>query len=146
MKILRAFATGCLAMAFVACASSGNAPMVKVVGDHLELGDTIHFSTGNAEIAQESFALLDRIAEVLKASPDIVGVQINGHTDNTGKAEVNKALSEKRAAAVESYLKSKGVAKTMQVQGFGQDKPVCTDDTDDCRYRNRRVEFIIERS
>lgn len=144
MNIIRNIATTVFAASLAACAS--NVPNVRIVGDHLELGDTIHFATGKSEIAADSYALLNRIAEVLKASPEIVAVQINGHTDNTGAPEVNKTLSKDRAAAVEAYLKSKGVATEMRSQGFGQDKPVCEEDTDACRYRNRRVEFIIERS
>lgn len=118
---------------------------VKIVGDHIELADHINFETGKAEIRADSHALLDNLASVLKHNPDIAAVHIQGHTDNSGDPAFNQDLSEKRAAAVKSYLEGKGVKKNLDAKGFGQDKPLCTDDTAECRAKNRRVEFIIER-
>ena len=139
--VLAVLTLGATAMA---CASTSG-PNVRIVGDHLELDDTIHFATGKSTIAQDSYLLLDRIAFVLKESPDIVAVKIYGHTDATGSNEFNQTLSEGRAAAVQAYLKDKGVTQKMQTKGFGHTNPVCSEKTDECRYRNRRVEFLIER-
>lgn len=119
---------------------------VKIVGDHIELADHIHFETGKADIKADSHELLNNLAMVLKHNKDIATVHIQGHTDNSGDPAFNQALSEKRAAAVQAYLESKGVQKNMDAKGFGQDKPVCTEDTPECHAKNRRVEFIIERS
>ena len=79
-----------------ACASSKGATAVgglKIVGDHIELDDAVYFETGKADIMSSSHALLDRVAEVIKAGPDVGSVEIQGHTDNTGDAAANQALS-----------------------------------------------------
>ena len=138
------FSITLFATSMMACASTSG-PGVRIVGDHLELDDTIHFATGKAQIQSDSFQLLDRIAFVLKESPDIVAVQILGHTDSTGEPAFNQKLSEDRAAAVQKYLQEHGVTQQMSTQGLGQTKPVCQEKTDDCRYKNRRVEFLIKR-
>lgn len=129
------------------CASANKAtPGVAIVGDHIELEDHIHFATGKAEIKSDSFDLLNRLAFVLNNTPDIAKLHIHGHTDNTGSPEGNKTLSADRANAVLKYLTDKGVKTQMDATGMGQEKPLCTEDTDECRSKNRRVELIIERS
>jgi outer membrane protein OmpA-like peptidoglycan-associated protein len=132
--------------AAVGCAQTKNvAQGVKIVGDHIELADHIHFETGKADIKAESHKLLDDLAMVLKHNDDIATVHIHGHTDNSGDPAFNKTLSEQRAAAVKAYLEGKGVTKSLDAQGFGQDQPICEEDSETCRAKNRRVEFIIER-
>lgn len=132
-----------------ACASSKGATAaggLKIVGDHIELDDAVYFETGKADIMASSHALLDRVAEVIKVAPDVGSVEIQGHTDNTGDAAANQALSEARAASVKTYLEGKGVTKKLSTKGYGQEKPLCGEDTDECRAKNRRVEFIISAS
>ncbi len=120
------------------------ASKVKVVDDHLELSEHIHFETGKADIKADSHDLLNQIATLLKNSGGIAKVHIRGHTDNSGDPEFNKQLSEQRAGAVETYLKNKGVTQMMDVKGLGPDEPLCKEDTAECRAKNRRVEFLIE--
>lgn len=129
------------------CASASKASQaVKIVGDHIELSDHIHFETGKADIKADSHALLDDLAMVLKHNDDIAVVHIEGHTDNSGDPAFNQTLSEQRAQAVKAYLEAKGVTKNLDAKGYGQDKPICEEDTPECHAKNRRVEFIIERS
>ncbi len=149
MQRVRGFGFIVLVTALVAgvsaCAGKSG-PEVRIVGDHLELNDTIHFATNEATIEQDSYQLLDRIAFVLKKSPDIVAVKIQGHTDDTGAPDFNQTLSEKRAKSVQAYLRGEGVTQSLDTAGFGDTKPLCPEKTEECRYRNRRVEFIIERN
>lgn len=80
---------------------------------------------------------------MLKAHPDLK-LLIEGHTDNTGSAEINQSLSEKRAEAVKAYLVSTfGIdASRLEAKGFGASKPVASNDTPEGRQQNRRVELV----
>ncbi len=115
-------------------------PMEK--GQTIRLNN-IFFETAKAELRPESFAELDRVVELLKDKPTME-IEIAGHTDNVGTGALNKQLSEARAKAVESYLKSKGIAaKRMITKGYGDSKPVASNDTEEGKQQNRRVEFTI---
>ena len=103
----------------------------------------IEFESGKAAIKKKSFPLLDQIAGIFIENADYV-IEIQGHTDNTGKAEVNKSLSQKRADAVMEYLTKKGVeASRMTAVGYGQEMPIADNKTKAGRAKNRRVEFNI---
>ncbi len=103
----------------------------------------ISFTSGRAVIRSSSYKILNDIAKVLHENPTYK-IEIQGHTDNVGKAELNQKLSEERAHAVRNYLIKKGVDKDrMTAVGFGQDKPVADNKTSSGRYKNRRVEFVI---
>lgn len=129
-----------------ACAGAKTAVKgVTLAGDHLELDEHVNFETGKADIKAESHDLLDRVAMVLKASPDLAEVHVHGHTDATGDAAFNKKLSEDRAAAVVKYLEGAGVGAKLVPAGMGQEAPLCTEDTEDCHAKNRRVEFLVKK-
>lgn len=128
------------------CASQSLSQGVTIVGDHIELQDHINFETAKADIKADSHDLLNRLAWVLKHNDGIASVHIHGHTDKSGDPAFNQTLSEQRAAAVMAYLKEAGVDKNMDAAGFGSDKPLCEEDTDECRTKNRRVEFVIDKS
>ena len=103
----------------------------------------ISFATGKAVITYSSYSILNQIATVLNENPTYK-VEIQGHTDDVGKDELNKTLSEKRANAVRSYLLKKGVDEDrMTAVGYGEEKPVATNKTAAGRYKNRRVEFVV---
>ena len=103
----------------------------------------IEFESGKATIKKKSFPLLDQIAQIFIDNADYI-IEIQGHTDNTGKAEVNKQLSDKRAHAVMDYLVKKGVgAERMTAVGYGQEVPIADNKTKAGRAKNRRVEFNI---
>lgn len=73
-----------------------------------------------------------------------VKIEISGHTDNTGRKEDNQILSEKRAFAVYSYLLSKGIERSrMEYKGYGQGKPIASNDTEEGKQKNRRTDFKI---
>jgi outer membrane protein OmpA-like peptidoglycan-associated protein len=117
---------------------------VVIKADKLEILEKVFFKTGSDVIESKSFELLDNVAEVLKGHPEIKKVRVEGHTDDKGNAEKNKDLSDRRAKSVVKYLTDKGVdAARLEGIGYGQEKPIADNATDDGRSQNRRVEFAI---
>ncbi|MBJ9703482.1 OmpA family protein [Acinetobacter calcoaceticus] len=103
----------------------------------------INFASGSSDIPADNKAILDQAATLLNK---VNGVKLNvgGHTDSTGNAASNKALSQRRAQAVVDYLTSKGVdASKLVAQGHGSDQPVAENTTDEGRFKNRRIEFSV---
>ena len=90
-----------------------------------------------------SFPELERVIKLLNDYPSI-RVEISGHTDNIGSLATNKKLSESRAKAVVDYIVSKGIdVARLEFQGYAYFQPVATNDTEEGRQENRRVEFKI---
>jgi OOP family OmpA-OmpF porin len=105
--------------------------------------NNIFFDTGKSELRPESGPELDRLVTTLNEAPKMI-IEVRGHTDNTGSNEINAKLSQDRADAVREYFISKGIEPDrMASKGFGESKPVSTNDTDEGRQQNRRVEFVI---
>jgi OOP family OmpA-OmpF porin len=103
---------------------------------------SIHFDTGKATIKPESQKIVAEIAALLKGNPGLQ-VSIEGHTDNTGTPEGNKTLSDERAKAVVAAVVAQGVeASRLAAVGWGQDKPIADNATDEGRAKNRRVEVV----
>ena len=117
---------------------------VVLTASSIEIKDKVQFATGKAEILPASFSLLDDVAKVFNENEQIEVVQVEGHTDSTGTAAVNRKLSQQRAESVVKYLADKGVAKKRMVaKGFGPDKPIADNNDEAGREQNRRVEFNI---
>ena len=102
----------------------------------------ILFATNSSTLNASSQSTIKQIAQVLKNNPD-VDVAIFGHTDSTGSDAINNPLSEKRAKAVESSLKSQGVTNIRTVEGQGSTNPVADNSTAEGRKQNRRVEVYM---
>ncbi len=103
----------------------------------------LNFETGKSVIAASSFVSLDALYELMVKKPSFK-VLIEGHTDNAGKVESNKKLSQARADAVKKYLEDKGIDGTrITAKGFGSSKPVADNKTPEGKAKNRRVEFTI---
>jgi OOP family OmpA-OmpF porin len=101
----------------------------------------VNFDTNSARLTPASMGVLDRVAESLKAYPE-VRVEVGGHTDSTGNATHNNRLSKQRADAVRDYLASKGVAPArVETRGYGSTQPVADNRTAEGREKNRRVEL-----
>jgi len=119
-------------------------PRVVLTASSITIGEKVQFATGSAEILPVSHGLLDEVAQVLNDNPQIDLLQVEGHTDSTGTAAGNRKLSQQRAESVMKYLAGKGVrAGRMQAKGFGPDRPIADNATDDGKEKNRRVEFNI---
>ncbi len=101
----------------------------------------VQFETGKATLKAQSYASLEKVAEVLKKYPRY-NLNVDGHTDDTGDAGANRILSEERAFACYQYLLARGVDVTrMNYKGYGESKPIAPNNSEEGRERNRRVEF-----
>lgn len=102
----------------------------------------IEFEFKKADITPESERRLQKTLKLLYAFPDYT-FSLEGHTDDIGSKQFNKKLSFDRANAVKKWLVDRGInPKRLTVKGFGFDRPIATNDTEEGRQRNRRVEFI----
>ena len=103
---------------------------------------SILFETAKFTIQKESLPIVDQIFELMKNNPTLK-ISIEGHTDNVGDAISNKTLSNNRAKAIFDALVTKGIDKTrMSYVGWGQEKPISDNRTNDGRTKNRRVEIV----
>jgi len=108
------------------------------------LGDTIRFYPGSARLDHKSDSLLDSLAEILAVHPEILRLEVAGHTDSEGPDQMNLELSQARAAAVRDYLIGKGIAPSRLIAvGYGETKPIASNGTPHGRLLNRRVELTI---
>jgi outer membrane protein OmpA-like peptidoglycan-associated protein len=104
---------------------------------------SIHFDIGKSTLRPESKPELDRVVEFLKQNPT-VRMRISGHTDGTGEPDTKKLLSQNRATAVKSYIINAGInAARLESVGYGMERRIAPDDTEENRQKNRRVEFEI---
>jgi OOP family OmpA-OmpF porin len=102
--------------------------------------DDVQFASGKAALTPESGARLDSIVAYMTHKPS-VRIEISGHTDNVGKKQLNKKLSQQRADAVKAYLVAQGVdAERVEAIGYGDEKPLVPNDTAAGQQRNRRIE------
>lgn len=118
---------------------------VERVGEGIvvELSDKILFATNSSDLSAQAKQNLNKMIGVFKNYPD-TDIEIQGHTDSTGSDAYNQTLSEKRASSVSNYLTSKGVQQSrITTLGYGESAPKYSNDTEDGRSQNRRVEFLI---
>jgi len=118
--------------------------LVVLRGTKLEILETVFFRSGKAVIESRSFPLLNNVVEVLKAHPEILKLNIEGHTDSQGNDLANKKLSQRRAEAVRVYLIGQGLEEArLSAQGYGEERPIESNQSAKGRAANRRVEFMI---
>ena len=103
----------------------------------------ILFETGSAKIDADSAAILDNLVAVSMRCGGAT-IEIGGHTDSVGNSESNMSLSKRRAEAVVAYLVEAGISDNrLSAEGYGETKPVASNDADDGRAQNRRIEFLV---
>ena len=118
--------------------------LVVITKDQLKILDQVYFKTNSAKLDKKSNKLLDNMAFVLKAHPEIAKVRIEGHTDDVGDDAKNLTLSQSRAESVVGYLTAAGVeVSRFEAVGFGETKPLVEGKTKKARAANRRVEFNV---
>ncbi len=109
----------------------------------LNMPSGITFGYDSANVQPQFRPTLDQVADVLSQYNQTY-IDVYGHTDSTGSDTYNQGLSERRAASVASYLESRGVqAARIGTRGFGESQPIASNDTEDGRAANRRVEIKI---
>lgn len=107
---------------------------------------SVLFNMGTTTLLEESYAELDAVVDFLKANPK-VEIELEGHTDNRGDAKKNLALSQQRVDKIKSYLVNKGIlGRRVKGKGFGGTRPIATNDSEEARRLNRRVEFLITKN
>jgi outer membrane protein OmpA-like peptidoglycan-associated protein len=123
----------------------GTGVSVTRMGENITLNmpGNVTFKTDSYDLNASFFKVLDSVGLVLKEYNKTI-VEVAGHTDSTGAAEYNQALSERRAQTVATYLSSKGVMDQRIITvGAGETRPVATNDTPEGRQLNRRVELTL---
>ena len=119
----------------------------RQVDDVLIRAHGFMFKSGNSEIDSSNFALLNKITQAI-AKFENANIVISGHTDSTGSDEKNMSLSQQRAEKVAQFLAQVGRISPNKIEhkGFGESRPVASNETDEGRASNRRVEILIKNS
>ena len=117
--------------------------LIIITDQKIELKEKIHFAFDDVTILPDSHELLNDVGNALIEHPTMK-VRIEGNTDAEGPADYNQKLSQGRASSVLTYLTGRGVeASRMSAVGYGEDRPIDSNDSEEGRAANRRVEFII---
>jgi len=118
--------------------------VVVVKRQKIEIMEKVYFAFDGDRILPRSYPLLDNVAEVINNHEEIPLIVVEGHTDSVGDDGYNLDLSARRARSVATYLIAAGVDPTrLKSRGYGEEQPIDSNDTEDGRARNRRVEFKI---
>ena len=103
----------------------------------------VHYATNRAEINVNSYKLLDELVYLMKSNPEMV-IEVAGHTDEDGSAAHNLGLSQDRSHAVKAYLVKKGIAANrVKSVGYGESRPVASNNSAEGKAQNRRTEVRI---
>ena len=124
-----------------------NVPDAKVerIGEGIvvEFNSNVLFGFDESSLSDEAKSNLDKLVVVLNSYSE-TDIELQGHTDSSGSASYNQALSERRAGAVSGYLASRNInTSRLTIKGFGETLPKYDNDSADGRTQNRRVEFLI---
>lgn len=119
--------------------------LVQVTSTNIRILETLFFETNSDVIQSRSFDVLEQVAAVLRSTPRIRLVEVQGHTDSTGAGVANLDLSQRRAASVVRFLVERGGIEPSRLRalGYGEELPIGDNNTPAGRDANRRVEFVI---
>lgn len=118
--------------------------LVIIRPERLELLERIVFMPGMAILNPQSLPVLDNVARVLIAHPELGRVQVESHTDNRGDPDTDRTLTQVRAEMVRAYLIGQGVtADRLEARGFGQERPIQSNETSQGRAANRRTDLVL---
>ena len=117
-------------------------PSIEANSLLITLDSGILFDVDKYDVRPEAAEVLKNLATVLKEA-DIKAFEIDGHTDSDASDEHNQVLSENRANAVKNFLTSQGLTAEITINGYGESRPIASNDTPEGKQKNRRVEIII---
>jgi outer membrane protein OmpA-like peptidoglycan-associated protein len=116
----------------------------KLVGNKIEITEKVMFDYNKATIKVESHSLLADVAKVISDHKQIQKIRVEGHTDADGQDAYNKKLSQQRADAVKAFLVKSGIdGKVLESVGYGEEKPIADNESEEGKEKNRRVEFVV---
>jgi len=119
---------------------------ILVTNERIKLADPVLFTSGTPQVDERSKAMLMEAADAILRHPEIVHLEVQGHTDDRGNAGANEDLSQARAEAVRAVLIQFGVeAERLVAKGYGSSKPLTPNLNDEARAKNRRVELVLGR-
>ena len=117
-------------------------PAIEANSLLITLDSGVLFDVDKYNLRPEAQEVLKNLAVVLKEA-GIKSFEIDGHTDSDASDEHNKTLSDNRAKSVKEFLASQGVAANITTNGYGESRPIASNDTPEGKQKNRRVEIII---
>jgi outer membrane protein OmpA-like peptidoglycan-associated protein len=116
---------------------------IRIEGSQITTFEPVQFRTNSDEILEPSHEMLREVARVMEANPDMA-IRVEGHTDSEGEDEYNLELSRRRAESVRQFIVDEGIDEgRIDSEGFGETRPIASNDTPQGRRKNRRVEFHI---
>jgi adhesin transport system outer membrane protein len=119
----------------------------ELISDLTPLSGDMLFDLGSSQLKSGATQQLDQLITEIKATPKVVEIQIDGHSDNTGTDSLNKSLSKARAQRVRDYFVLNGLESIpMLVEGYGSARPIADNTTEQGRAANRRVDVTVMRS
>ena len=117
---------------------------VRLEEDELVILEKVHFDVDKDQVKPESLPLLQEVAAILLAHPELEKIEIQGHTDDQGDEKYNLDLSQRRVESVRNLLIVQGVdTSRLEARGYGESKPIAEGQSDEARAANRRVQFVI---
>jgi OOP family OmpA-OmpF porin len=128
------------------CPKALEPPTTQLADLAIVLSQQVQFETGTAVLRPESSGVLGEVARILAEHPEIELIEVEGHTDEVGTADGNRKLGQARATSVVEWLEGHGTKRDRLVaKGYGSDRPIADNSTEEGRQKNRRVEFRILR-
>ncbi len=126
------------------CADEGGLVLLDLAAGEIKLQQPLNFLSKKAVLEDDARAVLDAVASVMVARPDLLTVEVQVHTDDVGDPDFNLRFSDARAQIIRLYLAEKGVAEgRLTAKGYGESQPLVEGTSDDARAANRRVQFVI---
>lgn len=118
-------------------------PVITLVEDFLNNSEDIHFEYDRAAIQASEIPKLERFVRWLREHPE-ARIVIEGHCDDRGSEDYNIALGDSRASSVRTYLTDAGISRDrLEIVSYGEERPVCREESESCWSRNRRAHFVL---
>jgi outer membrane protein OmpA-like peptidoglycan-associated protein len=122
-------------------------PKATLAAEQIVISQQVVFETGSAVLLPQSDKILTDVAKILTEHPEVEQLEVQGHTDERGTVDFNRKLSQDRAASVVTWLVEHGIERDrLSAKGYGRDRPIADNSTEEGMQKNRRVEFHVIRT